>query len=229
MTDGAGLGRTGTPEARRPFRFSTASYITRIENERALSATELRDGLERCSDASIFYHTFQSLSRHHFLTEGFSNDFAQWALAALNQPGLAEQLGGVDIRSYLSLNELRLELWRIVDQFCRANSEEARRPAFEPFHFCASVEVMVPLSWEARTLAEFRHWLQQTSHAGFHYHFLVSRLRLRLQTNDFSYWLKEELGLDRLASRANQIDFTTNTIDGAKARFLALIDRELTA
>jgi len=47
MTDGASLGRTGTLEARRPFRFSTASYIPRIENERALGATELRDGLER--------------------------------------------------------------------------------------------------------------------------------------------------------------------------------------
>jgi hypothetical protein len=227
VTDGHS--EPGEPRAAHPFRFSTASYVTRIENEHAINAAEMRDGLERCSDASIFYHTFQSLGRHHFLTEGFSNDFAQWALAALNQPGLAEQLGGVDIRSYLALNDLRLELWRIVDQFCRANREDAQRRAFEPFHFCASVEVMVPLLWEAWTLREFRHWLEQTSHASFHFHFLVSRLRLRLQTNDFSLWLKKELGLDRLAARANQIDFSANTIEGSKARFLALIDGELTA
>jgi hypothetical protein len=211
----------------RPFRFSTASYLTRIENERALNAAELRDGLERCSDASIFYHTFQSLGRHHFLTEGFSNDVAQWVLAALNQPGLAEQLGAIDVRSYLALNDLRLELWRIMDEFCRANPDESHRPAFEPFHFCASIEVTVQLPWEAGTLEEFRKWLEQSSHASFQFHFLVSRLRLRLRTNDFSNWLHDELGLEQLAWRANQIDFSTNTIDGAKARFLALIDREL--
>jgi hypothetical protein len=35
----------------------------------------------------------------HFLTEGFSNDFAQWVLAGLNRPQLAKRLaarkGGV--------------------------------------------------------------------------------------------------------------------------------------
>ena len=190
---------------------------------------ELRDALERCSDASIFYHTFQSLERHHFLTKGFSNDFAQWALAALNQPGLAEQLGAIDVRSYLALNDLRLALWSLMNEFCLANPDESRRPAFEPFYFCASVEVTVHLPWEARTLEEFRKWLEQSSHASFHFHFLVSRLRLRLETNDFSRWLHDELGLEQLAWRANQIDFSTNTIDGAKATFLALIDHELAA
>jgi uncharacterized protein DUF5752 len=212
-----------------PFQFYTASYLTRIENERAVNAVELRDGLERCSDASIFYHTFQSLGRHHFLTEGFSNDFAQWVLAALNQPGLAEQLGAIDVRSHLALSDLRLELWRFVDEFCQASPDESHWPAFEPFHFCASVEVTVPLPWEARTLGEFRKGLEQASHAAFQFHFLASRLRLRLQTNDFSRWLHDELGLEQLAWRANQIDFSTNTIDGAKARFIALIDRELAA
>jgi hypothetical protein len=46
--------------ADRPFEFFTASYITRIDNQRAQTLGELRHGLERCSDASIFYHTFQS-------------------------------------------------------------------------------------------------------------------------------------------------------------------------
>lgn len=57
--------------------------------------------------------------------------------------------------------------------------------------------------------------------------FLVSRLRIRLQTNDFSVWLDEELGLETLARRANHVDIVTNTIDGAKAQLVALIDWEL--
>ncbi len=215
--------------ASRPFQFSTASYVTRIDNERATSLGELRDGLERCSDASIFYHTFQSLGRYHFLTEGFSNDFAQWILAALNRPVLAEQLAGIDIRSYVDLRELRNDVLHVIDRFCHAHPDEVKRPAFEPFYFLSSVEVLVPLGWEAWTLREFRQWLDRSSHASFHFHFLVSRLRLHLQSNDFSMWFKEELGLERLARFTNRIDICTDTLDGGKARLLALVDRELAA
>jgi hypothetical protein len=66
-------------------------------------------------------------------------------------------------------------------------------------------------------------------HGSFHFHFLVSRLRLHLQSNDFSVWFKEALGLDRLARLTECIDITTETIDGAKARLLRLVDRELAA
>jgi len=215
--------------ASRPFRFLTASYLTRIDNERAMTVGQLRDGLERCTEASIFYHTFQSLDRHHFLLEGFSNDFAQWALAAMNRPRLAEQLGSVDIRDYLSLVDLRTDLLHAVDDFCREYPGDVERTAFEPFHFCSSLEVTAPLDFEAWTLDEFRSGLDQIGHTSFHFHFLVSRLRLRLQTNDFSVWLGEELGLETLARRVNQIDIVTNTLDGAKAQVMALLDRERAA
>ena len=75
--------------ASQPFQFVTAAYLTRIENQRAMTVTELMACLDQASDAAIFYHTFQTLGQHHFLTEGFSNDFAQWVLASLNQPVLA--------------------------------------------------------------------------------------------------------------------------------------------
>ena len=58
--------------ATQPFRFATASYLTQVENQQATTIEELQEGLEHSSDAAIFYHTFQSLGRHHFLTEGCS-------------------------------------------------------------------------------------------------------------------------------------------------------------
>jgi hypothetical protein len=215
--------------AHRPFQFFTASYITRIEPQQARTVGELRDGLESCSDESIFHHTFQSLGEYHFLTEGFSNDFAQWALAGLNRPRLAEQLAGLDVRSYCALSDLRIDLLRVVDDFCRTYPDDALRSAFEPFYFCASVEVTVPLGWEAWTLEEFRALLERCGHASFQFHFLVSRLRLRLETNDFSRWFVQELGLVALAQRANRIDIVTNTLDSAKATLTHLIGRELAA
>jgi hypothetical protein len=210
-----------------PFQFVTSSYLTRIGNQSARTLGELRDGLEACSDASIFYHTFQSLGRHHFLTEGFSNDFAQWVLAALNRAELAERLTALDIRTYLSLKDLRADLLRLTDEFCAANPQEPDRPAFEPFYFLESVEVTLPLERQAWTLEEFREGLTHLSNASFHFHFLISRLRLHLQTNDFSQWFAKELGLEALAQRTNQIDIYTNTLDDSRTKLLQFVDREL--
>ena len=213
--------------AEHPFQFVTASYLTRIGNNKAVTLAELSGGLENCSDASIFYHTFQSLSRHHFLTEGFSNDFAQWALAACNRPELAEKLAALDIRDYLSLAELRRDLLRMVADYCAAHAQFARQLAFEPFYFCEAIEVAVPWGMEARTLREFRDGVEQLSHASFHYHFIASRLRLHLRTNDFSNWLETSLGLGSLADRINRVDIYTNTLDSARVKLVALVDEEL--
>ncbi len=213
--------------AEQPFHFVTASYLIRVNNQQASNLLELNAGLDQATDASIFYHTFQSLGRFHFLTEGFSNDFAQWVLASLNRPVLAELLGGVDIRDYLSLAELRADLRRLVSAYAQEHAREAEMTGFEPFFFCETVEVTVPLGSEARTLAQFRRELLHLSHSSFYHHFISSRLRLQLKTNDFSYWLATSLGLEDLARRTNRIDIYANTLDSARDEMVELIDREM--
>jgi hypothetical protein len=210
-----------------PFQFVTAAYLTRVENQKAQTIAELLDCLGHASDAAIFYHTFQTLGRHHFLTEGFSNDFAQWTLASLNQAALAERLASIDIRDYLSLPELRSDLRQILTEFRDQHPMESEHRAFEPFYFCQAVEVTRPLPWEAKTLAGFRAGLERLSHASFYYHFIASRLRLQLRTNDFSHWFETALGLDPLAARTNRIDIYTNTLDTARKELIALVDREI--
>jgi len=106
--------------AETPFEFVTVSYLTRIGNQSAGTLAELLTGLENCSDASIFHHTYQTLGSHHFLTEGFSNDFAQWVLSDTNRNDLAEQLAALDIRDYVSIAALRRDLCRVVGDFCAA-------------------------------------------------------------------------------------------------------------
>jgi len=213
--------------AEQSFQFKTASYLTRIGKERATTLAQLRQGLETCSDTSVFNHTFQTLSHHHFLTQGFSNDFAQWVLAACNRPELAEHLASLDIRDYLSLAELRADLKRLVSEYCEMNPQHAEQSAFEPFFFYEALAVEVPLGLEARTLEEFRRSLEQLSHASLHFHFIASRLRLQLRTNDFSYWLENSLDLATLARRVNRIDIYTNTLEGALGRIVSLVEAEL--
>ncbi len=215
--------------AEHPFQFVAVSYLTRIGNQVATTLEEFRDGLEKCSDASIFYHTFQSLGRHHFLTEGFSNDFAQWVLASLNRAELAERLAALDIRSYLELSDLRSDVLRMTDEFCAAYPRELDRKAFEPFYFCESIEVTVPKGMDAWTLEEFRNGLEHLGHGSFNYHLLMSRLRLQLRTNDFSVWFAKELDMESLAQRTNSIDIYTNTLDSARTKLLQFIDKEIAA
>jgi hypothetical protein len=213
--------------AGKPFQFATASYLIRIGNQKARCLLELGKGIASCTDASVFYHTFQSLGRHHFLTEGFSNDFAQWVLAASNRPALAERLASLDIRDYVSLAELRSDLHRLVNEYCESNPREAAQEAFEPFYFCETVEEIVLLGREARTLQEFRDGLEGLAHASLQCHFITSRLRLHLRSNDFSEWLSGEMGLRALARRVEQIDVYTHTLDSARATIVQLLDREL--
>jgi hypothetical protein len=196
-------------------------------NETATTLAQLKQGLETCSDTSIFNHTFQTLSNHHFLTQGFSNDFAQWVLAACNRPELAEHLASLDIRDYLSLAELRADLKRIVSEYCERNPQHAEQSAFEPFFFYEAIGVEVPLGIVAWTLEEFRSSLERLSHASLHFHFIASRLRLQLRTNDFSYWLENCLDLGALARRVNRIDIYTNTLEGARERIVSLVEGEL--
>jgi uncharacterized protein DUF5752 len=215
--------------AAEPFQFQTASYITRVGNQKAADLAQFLDGLEQCSDASIFYHTYQSLGRHHFLTEGFSNDFAQWVLAACNRNELAEALAALDVRDYVSLADLRNDLCKRVAEHCRVYPNHASITAFEPFYFCEAIEVTVPLGIEARNLSEFREALVHLGHDSFNFHFISSRLRLHLRTNDFSFWFEKSLGLKRLAERTNRIDIYTNTIESAQHILLDLVAAEADA
>ena len=216
-----------TPRATEAFEFATASYLVLIGIESAKNLRELEHGLEHCSDESIFYHTFQSLGRHHFLTEGFSNDFAQWVLGSCNRPALAERMASLDIRDYVSLAELRSDLRRVVAEYCNADPAVGSQSAFESFYFCESAEERVPLGREAWTLEEFRDGLKELSHGSLQFHFITSRLRLHLRTNDFSRWLSRELGLKDLARKVDQIDIYTTTLDSARDSIIRLIEKEL--
>lgn len=210
-----------------PFHFFTASYLTRIHNQSATDLNELLAGIDTVTDASIFCHTFQTLGEHHFLTEGFSNDFAQWVLTSLNRPILAEWMGGIDIRDYVSLGGIRDDLRRLIVDYCDTWPHHADVPAFEPFYFSEGLEVTEPLGLRAFNLGEFRDCFAALNHSSLYYHLIFSRIRLQLRTNDFSEWLAGCLGLEDLARRVNRVDIYTDTLEGIRDKILHWVDKEL--
>lgn len=213
--------------ARAPFYFNSAAHLIRIGREKATNLVELLDGLKACPDASIFQHTFQTLREHHFIREGFSNDFAHWAFAACNEVGLAERLAGIDVREFTSIASLRDRLVDIVDSYLQRNPRAGERAAFEPFYFCASELVVIPTPFVARNLAEFADGLRKVSLHSIYFHFIDARLRLKLNSNDFSLWLENELDMGRPADRINRIDIYTSTLHDVRQAILRTVESAL--
>lgn len=210
--------------ARSPFFFNTAAHLLRIGRERATNLNELLESLRSCPDESIFQHTFRTLQEHHFIREGFSNDFAHWAFAACNEVGLAERMASIDVREYTSVKTLRERIVAIVEDYLKRNPRSGDRAALEPFYFCASDTVVIPSPFVARNLREFAECIQRVSLHSIHYHFIEARLRLKLNTNDFSLWLENELDLGTVADRLNRIDIYTSTLADVRRAILRTIE-----
>lgn len=209
-------------EAREPFQFVSAFYLILVGLDTAHTLRELAKQLATVSQDSIFCHTFHSLETHHYTY--YSSDFAQWAMAACNESELAERLGAIDVRQFVELNDLRSALIHAIDNHVRANPSSADRPAFEPFFFSETRGVSLPADARASNLSELAEGIRHISLHSLHYHFVNSRLRLHLRTNDFSYWIEKELGLPDLAAQVNRVDFYTNTLSEVREGILNSIE-----
>jgi hypothetical protein len=210
--------------AKAPFYFNSAAHLLRIGREKATNLQELLDAIRNTSDASIFQHTFQTLEEHHFIQEGFSNDFSHWAFAACNEVELAERLAAIDVREFTSIPALRERIVHIIESYLQKNPRAATRPAMEPFYLMAADLVVVPSPYVARNLEEFIDAMRKVTVHAIYYHFIDARLRLKLNNNDFSVWLETELDLPQLADRLNRIDIYTATLDDVRRHIIRTIE-----
>ena len=210
-----------------PFYFNSASHLLRIGREKATSLQELLDAIRTCPDTSIFQHTFQTLEEHHYIREGFSNDFAHWAFSACNEVGLAERLSSIDVREFTSIPALRERLVHLIETYLQTNPRAATRIAMEPFYLMAADLVVIPTPYVARNLEEFADGMRKVSIHSIYYHFIDARLRIKLNTNDFSAWLDQELEMRQAADRLNHIDIYTSTLEGVRRSILHTIESEI--
>lgn len=214
---------SGTAHARTPFEFKSAAHLLFIERERASSIEELLKALQSCPEESIFQHTFRTLEEHHFIKEGFSNDFAHWAYTELGEVGLGERLASLDVREFTSLAALRARLVQVVDEFGCENPKARARTAAVPFYFCSSKTIILQAQRNAANLVEFIDGLRQVSLHSIHYHFIEARLRRKLESNDFSIWLLRDLGMERESALLNQIDIYTSTLEGVRRKIIQIL------
>lgn len=211
----------------KPFYFNTSAHLLRITRQKSSTIAEFLNALQECPEGSIFQHSFRTLEEHHFIREGFSNDFAHWVLSACNEPGLAEELASVDVREFTSVAELRERFIQIVENFLQRAPGAGTRTARETFYFCASDSVVIPTSFVAHTLQEFAEGLRGVSVHSVHHHFIEARLRLKLMSNDFSQWLYEDMGLTEAARQLNRIDIYTMTLEDVRNQIIRIVERAL--
>lgn len=213
--------------AKKQFVFNSSAQLKRIGTERARNLGELLEAIKTVPDSSIFQHMFQTLADHHYIREGFSNDFAHWAFFSCNETGLAERLAGIDVREYTSIGELRTRIVQIIEEYLQRNPASAQRAALETFYFCSADTVVIPTTIKANTLKEFVDGLRKVSLHSIYYHFINGRLRIKLNSNDFSQWLEEELGLHALADKFEAIDIYTSTLEGVRRTMIRLAESEV--
>jgi hypothetical protein len=211
----------------KPFYFNTSEHLLRIERQKAATLSDLLQALRTCPDDSIFQHTFRTLQEHHFIRQGFSNDFAHWSLSACNEPVLAEQLASVDVREFTAIDGLRGRMVEIVDDFLESHPRAGSRPGHEPFYFCASDIVVLPTTFVSNSLAAFLDGVNQVSVHSIHHHFIEARLRLHCMSNDFSHWLEEEVGLRAAADSIERIDIYTSTMEGVRRQIAGIVEQVL--
>jgi len=152
----------------KPFFFNTSAPLLRITRYKAHTLAELLDALRERPEHSIFRHTFRTLEEHHFPRAGFSNDFAHWVLTACNEPRLAEVLAGVGVREFTSGAELRARFIEVLEGYLRKSPESGARVADETLYFCASDTVVMPTSFQARTMQEFPKGIRTLSVHSIH-------------------------------------------------------------
>ncbi|MGC2450432.1 MAG: DUF5752 family protein [Candidatus Sulfotelmatobacter sp.] len=211
----------------KPFYFNTSEHLLRIGRQKAHNLSELLQALETCPDDSVFQHTFRTLQEHHFIRQGFSNDFAHWTLFACNEPALAEQFASVDVREFTAIEGLRRRMLEILGEFLHNQNRPGSRLAYEPFYFCASDIVLLPTSFCPDTLAGFLDGLNQVSVHAIHHHFIEARLRLHRMSNDFSQWLEEEVGLREAADAIERIDIYANTLEGVRRQIARIVSQAM--
>ena len=209
------------------FEFVACSELIQILGLRADDERELAETLEEVSLDCIHYHTHGHFLRHGFVGAPYPNDFATWAAIQVRDRVLGERLGVVSPLDFATLEELREEILTIIDDHLTHLSIVPRVVFGEPFDFMQSRIVEVPTGATAGTLEEVRAGLATILPSAIYFHTMEAPRRLARPETDFAAWLREGLGLDRLAAAVNRVDPYAGSLERLRTELLRLLDAEL--
>jgi len=214
-------------QAQEPFRFYTRVHLTELTGMKARSLRELVDILRTSSDAIVYFHTHHFLEQHHFLTPEPSSDFALWVTEAMGDEALGERLASVDTFSFFDLKSLRDRLVGIIDESLARTTENREAMPGREFYFMKSVVMILPTPYVAHDLRGLAECLRQLSLGSIYFHIFESRLRLGKGLNDFTVWLRDNLGENELGEEISRLDPYTYTLEGLRSQLIQMIEKRI--
>jgi hypothetical protein len=209
-----------------PFHFYTSSNLVELTGEKADTLEELVTLLQRCTGSAIFYHVFQSYRERHFAIEQYHSDFAQWIFNSLDEEALAERLGSLDVRDFITIRDIREAMLQIITDYIHKYPQSRNRQGKTPFFLCQSITIAMPTKYIAWGLEDFYKIIEKLGIRSIHYHLIEARLRLGIHTNDFSYWIRTSLEKERLAKRIEDIDIYLYSLEKIRGLILQYVEGE---
>jgi hypothetical protein len=210
-----------------PFYFYTSSNLVELTGEKANTLEELVTLLQQCTGSAIFYHVFQGYRERHFAIEKYHSDFAQWIFNSLDEEALAERLGSLDVRDFVTIRDFRETMLQIIIDYIHKYPQSRNQQGKTPFFLCQSVSVVMPTKYLAWSLEDFHEIIKKLGIRSIHYHLIEARLRLGIQTNDFSYWLKTSLQREKLARRIEEIDIYLYSLEEIRGMIIQKVKEEI--
>ncbi len=211
------------------FRFYTRLHLRVLTGLRASDITGFLRLLKTVSGSSIYYHTHHFLQQHQYLSPEPPNDFAHWITNALNEEVLGEKIASIDTVQYPSIRALRDKIILTMEDYVEKNPRARLRFASpdRAFHFIESVSFILPTPYLARTLSDFVEILKKVTPNSIYFHMFEARLRLDMETNDFSFWLGTSLFEKELAKEITSLDPYTFTMEALRKKLVGLAEERI--
>ena len=209
------------------FQFRSSASLEKLTGRRAHNLEDLLDLIKTCPDSSIFYHTFSAFLKMREAHVPYNTDFAIWVSRSLNEKALAERLMAIDLSEYDTIKSLKMRLIDIIESYREEKPDAFQKIADEPFYLYDIMRIVYLTDKFAYDLKSFRELLPTISVYSMYFHFIESRLRTQLQTDDFSTWIEKSLNIPDLAQMIRNIDINVYTFEGLRTRIIELIDEHL--
>ena len=212
-----------------PFEFFTEVQLVEVTGKSALNLNDLLEHLKTVSGSVIYCHTFRTMMMHHFITNGFRNDFAFWVMDALGDDALSERLSSIDLIEHTTVRSYREKMIQIIEEHLAAQPGAGERNAREEdrFFLCHAHSFVVSTGRVAHSLEEFANHLARCSNNSIFFHFIEARLRVGAPINDFSLWVAQSLDNLPLAKKINTLDPYVVTLNDLKDQIRTLVEKEL--
>jgi hypothetical protein len=141
----------------------------------------------------------------------------------LGLEALSEGLQSIDVKEFNSIREIGDEIVKIIRSHTAGRPELADRLATRPFYLSSVVSAVMPIPYLAHDLEEFLAMVQKVSNHSIYFHYVESRLRVGPQSNDFSLWIEQQLGLPDLAESINTVDISMSTQHDMRRRIVETV------